>query len=62
LGSGFESLAPHHPDGGNHPGGPASASAAAVQAGRLPGAAELDPGFAELPAPRLIDAHRTQLG
>jgi DNA modification methylase len=43
-------------------GGLASASVAAVQAGRFPCVAELDPGFAELAAQRLIDAHRTDLG
>ena len=43
-------------------GGLASASVAAVQAGRFPCVAELDPGFAELAARRLIDAHHTELG
>ena len=43
-------------------GGLASASVAAVQAGRLPCVAELDPGFAQLAAQRLIDAHHTELG
>ena len=43
-------------------GGLASASVAAVQAGRFPCVAELDPGFAELAAQRLIDARRTHLG
>jgi DNA modification methylase len=43
-------------------GGLASASVAAVQARRFPCVAELDPGFAELAAHRLINAHRTDLG
>src|SRR6204780_4613608 len=43
-------------------GGLASASVAAVQAGRVPCVAELDPGFALLAAQRLIDAHHTELG
>jgi hypothetical protein len=62
LGSGFESLAPHHPDISNRPSSSASASVAAVQATRLPCVADLDRGFDELPAQRRIDAHRTQLG
>ena len=43
-------------------GGLASASVAAVQAGRFPCVAELDHGFAELAARRLIDAHHPELG
>jgi DNA modification methylase len=43
-------------------GGLASAPVAAVQAGRNPCVAELDPGFAQLAARRLIDVHHTELG
>ncbi len=41
-------------------GGLASASVAAVQAGRFPCVAEVDPGFAEIAAQRLNDAYVTQ--
>ena len=95
MGSGFESLAPHHPDIRTIPPSraglawrsrptcciramrltrilpPARPSDACGMAGwrqrvrpglRLPRVAELDPGFAELAAQRLIDAHHTELG